>query len=109
MSGDAEKRTRPPSIGEYLWAELRQAFQDVRQKVIEEGWFGRVVTAAPVVEVDHALSQERDSLYGDDHQPSKTGPETSIELRPSFEEQWAPVERPAQPLGQEHSGIDLDR
>ena len=107
MSGDAEKRARPPSIGEYLWAELRQAFQDMRQKVIEEGWFGRVVTAAPVVEMDRALAQERSDFYGDDHQPFKTGPEPSIDHRPSFEEQWAP--RPAQPLGQEHPGIDLDR
>lgn len=72
---------RPPSIGEYLFAELRQAFQDIRQKVIEEGWFGRVVTAAPVVEVS-PLEQER-----------VVEPSGPAEQRRSFEELWRPAER----------------
>jgi hypothetical protein len=45
-----------------LFNELRNAFQDVRQKVVEEGWFGRVVTAALVIEVDASDSCDRRSL-----------------------------------------------
>ena len=44
------ERGRSQSLGEFLFSELRQAFQDIRQKVVEEGWFGRVVSAAPVVD-----------------------------------------------------------
>jgi hypothetical protein len=95
---------KPASFGAYLFAELRQAFQDMRQKVVEEGWFGRVVTAAPVVEVER---QGRDAaaLYGDDHGPLKPR-----EQGPSFEEQWAPCARDEMPsdFSQEH-GIDIGR
>jgi len=79
-----EQQSKPQSVFSFLFDELRGAMQDIRQKVVEEGWFGRVVTAAPVVEVDHALSRERGGLYSDDH-------------RPSFEEAWrarAPGETP---------------
>jgi hypothetical protein len=93
MSGD-DKRARPASIGEYLFNELRQAFQDIRQKVLEEGWFGRVVTAAPVVEIDKG-------------QPAD---ELAPERRASFEELWSPRERAPQPAEQEHSQeMDFDR
>ena len=81
---------RPLGIGEYLFAEMRQAFQDIRQKLVEEGWFGRVVTAAPVVEVDHALTPERGGLYGDDHRPIREISAAPPEHRPSFEDLWAP-------------------
>jgi hypothetical protein len=49
VSGNSEKH-RPASLGEFLFAELRSAIQDVRQKLVEEGWFGRVVTPAPVTD-----------------------------------------------------------
>jgi len=79
----------------------------MRQKVVEEGWFGRVVTAAPVVEVDRALTQDAAaSLYGDDHSPLKSGPTPAV--RPSFEELWAPREASPADIAQER-GIDIDR
>jgi hypothetical protein len=86
---------KPIGVGAYLLAELRHAFQDMRQKVIEEGWFGRVVTAAPVIE----MARDAAALHGDDHSPFK-----SAERRPSFEEQWA-VRDKAEPASPEH-GID---
>ncbi len=51
MSSEPNKPARPLGIAEFLFAEIRSAFQDMRQKVLEEGWFGRVVTPAPVIEV----------------------------------------------------------
>jgi hypothetical protein len=71
---------------EFLFNELRQSFQDVRQKLVEEGWFGRVTTAKPVVEVqpDHA-----------DVAPSNSPSAREIldERRPSFDDQWSPTDR----------------
>lgn len=40
------------ALFDFLFREAANAIQDVRQKVVEEGWFGRVVTAAPVIEVE---------------------------------------------------------
>lgn len=96
MQGDDGTTRKPLGIAEYLFAELRQAFQDIRQKVLEEGWFGRVVTAAPVVEMDRA---QIEGLK-----------EADAERRPSFEELWAPGER-SDPT-REHDRIhelDIDR
>jgi hypothetical protein len=70
---------------QYLLTELRQGFRDTRQKVIEEGWFGRVVTAAPVVEAD------RDAFYGANHLPLQA-PGDGSERRPTFDELWKPRE-----------------
>lgn len=92
MDQNASGGRKPPGMGEYLFAELRQAFQDIRQKIIEEGWFGRVVTAAPVVEVDHALTQDARGFYGDDHHPLSPERSVPIDHRPSFEELWRPRE-----------------
>lgn len=108
MSGDAGERQKPPGMVQYLFAELRQGFQDIRQKVIEEGWFGRVVTAAPVVEVDRSLTANRDAFYGSDHHPLGASGD-SIERRPTFEELWRPRERDVGPeIAPEH-GPDIDR
>ena len=85
MNKDAGGAKRPAGLVEYLFAELRHAFQDVRQKALEEGWFGRVVTAAPVVEMDRQ-GQDRDAFYGDTHS-------LAPEKAPSFEELWKPRER----------------
>ena len=80
---------KPLGIAEYLMAELRQAFQDIRQKVAEEGWFGRVVTAAPVVEMDRAQIEGRG-------EPGITlGSSTAEKAVASFDELWAPRERDA--------------
>lgn len=103
MSGDTNGR-RPPSIGEFLFNEIRSAFQDIRQKVVEEGWFGRVVTPAPVVEV----GKDGPEATGLGNRP--TIHEGLGERRPSFEEQWTPRERSpeAADIQKEH-GHDFDR
>jgi hypothetical protein len=93
MGGKSDQGAKPLSIGEYLFAELRQAFQDMRQKVIEEGWFGRVVTAAPVVEMDRAQIEGLKQAHA--------------ERSPSFEELWAPRER-GEPLREHEQAHDID-
>ena len=103
MSGDNNGR-RPPSIGEFLFNEIRSAFQDIRQKVVEEGWFGRVVTPAPVIEV----GKDGPDSIGLGNPP--TIHEGLGERRPTFEELWAPRERDAQPADiEKERGIDFDR
>jgi hypothetical protein len=84
LQRDDGGRSRPLGVAVYLFAELRQAFQDIRQKAVEEGWFGRVVTAAPVVEVDR-----EHGIHGAEHAAPGTA-EHAAERRASFEERWAP-------------------
>ncbi len=90
--GESDRR---PSLGEFLFSELHQAFQDIRQKVVEEGWFGRVVSPAPVVEMDRTDRpvQQRGS-------PS--------DRRPGFDELWAPRESEPADQRRDH-GMDIDR
>ena len=104
MSGDNSRRNRPQGIGEFLFNEIRSAFQDIRQKVVEEGWFGRVTTPKPVV----GLGKDGPEAIGLGNRP--TIHEGLGERRPSFEEQWAPRERSreAADIQKEH-GHDLDR
>ncbi len=104
MSGDNSGRNRPQGIGEFLFNEIRSAFQDIRQKVVEEGWFGRVTTPKPVV----GLGKDGPEAIGLGKRP--TIHEGLGERRPSFEEQWAPRERSkeAADIQKEH-GHDLDR
>lgn len=108
MSGD--QRPKSQGIVSFLFDELRGAIQDIRQKVVEEGWFGRVVTAAPVVEVDHGLGRERGGLYSDDHRPLAAGDPAEPERRPSFEELWKP-QSPGEHAAEakKDHGIDIDR
>ncbi len=86
---------------------MRQAVQDIRQKVVEEGWFGRVVSAAPVVET------ERDSSSVQAASAPAQSQAMEPERRPTFEELWGPKE--AQPRADQaherehHSEIDIDR
>ena len=95
---------RPLGLGEFLFNEIRSAFQDIRQKAVEEGWFGRVVTPAPVVEV----GKEAPEAIGLGNRP--TIHEGLGERRPSFEELWAPRERGTQPADiEKERGIDFDR
>jgi len=44
------KDQQSPSLVDSLFNEIRSAIQDTRDKLIFEGWFGRSVTAAEVVE-----------------------------------------------------------
>jgi hypothetical protein len=76
---------RPSSLGDYVAHEARHAIHDIRQKLFEEAWFGRVVTAAPVMEVirDHEPGRSFDELWGrsprgeerPDHSPERDEPE----------------------------------
>ena len=86
-------RSAPPEgtgFFDSLFEVLRQAFDDIRHKVVEEGWFGRQVT-------------------GDMPKPSE-GLGWDIPQR-SFDELWAPAERDANhdPASVERGGPDLDR
>lgn len=104
MSGNADKGAKPPGIVEFLFNELRHAFQDIRQKLVEEGWFGRVTTARPVVEVS------KEQPLTDDRELARQSRMADLERRPTFEELWGPRER--SPEAAEHEperGMDLDR
>jgi len=104
MSGDGGKRTKPQGIGEFLFNEIRSAFQDIRQKVLEEGWFGRVTTPKPVV----GLGKDGPEAIGLGDRP--TIHDGLGERRQSFEELWAPRERSApKPDIEKDHGHDIDR
>ncbi|HEY1612087.1 MAG TPA: hypothetical protein VGF97_00160 [Rhizomicrobium sp.] len=108
MGDDSERGAKRPGLAQFLFDELRSAFQDIRQKLVEEGWFGRVVSAAPVVEMDQ--THVHGDLYGDDHQPLRDS-HTSPEHRPSFEELWGARARTADPpeIPKQPDGHDFDR
>ncbi|MGH9808112.1 MAG: hypothetical protein ACRD9W_12785 [Terriglobia bacterium] len=109
MQGEEKAGRRPLGLVEYLFAELRQAFQDIRQKFVEEGWFGRVVTAAPVVEMDRAqiegLKPEGKPPVGEDLDVLDR-----LARNPTFDDIWAPRERSDADREQERAHeIDIDR
>ncbi|MBI1262765.1 MAG: hypothetical protein GC184_13685 [Rhizobiales bacterium] len=106
---DTEPRAKPEGIAEYLFNELRYALRDIRQKVVEEGWFGRIVTPTGETGASPEFTKS-ESLYGDDHQPMQATQAEAPERRPSFEERWAVREGPEAPatLEQSHE-IDFDR
>lgn len=81
------ERAKPQGLGEFLFNELRQGIQDIRQKVVEEGWFGRVVTAKPVVELQRDAPGS-DSPAQHDGLSVKPG-----ERELTFDEMWSPTER----------------
>ncbi len=60
---------RLPTLGEFVAHEARHAIHDIRQKLFEEAWYGRAVTAEPVMEI--TKEREADRSY-----------------RPSFDELW---------------------
>ncbi len=68
----ADRTERPPSAAAYLANEARYAVQDIRQKLFEEAWFGRVVTPRP----HHEIAPET--------------AEKTPERRASFEDVWGP-------------------
>lgn len=84
---DRGRSSRLPTLGEFIGHEARHAVHDVRQKLFEEAWFGRVVTAAPVVEISRDAEPRRDAtfdeLWGrprqDKHEPHIEPPEREIE------------------------------
>lgn len=92
-----EHQGQPAGIFDFLFGEMRSAVQDVRSKLIDEGWFGR--RAAPPSQLDApSLGWHREPTG------TSAGPP-----RQSFEEAWAPRERGDTPDVGEPAGPDLDR
>ncbi len=44
MSNGKGQEPGPRGVLSYLFGELGRAVQDIRQRVVEEGWFGRITT-----------------------------------------------------------------
>lgn len=87
-----EPQDRDSGLFAAVFGTLLNAAQDIRSKLIDEGWFGRRGVSA-----DRALAQDW------------TGPTIHHDLmaRPSFEEGWAARggdRGPAEP-----GGVDMDR
>jgi len=85
MSNRAERTSAAP-LSEFLTHEARHAIHDIRQKLFEEAWFGRVVTAEPVIEVSRDREAERgqtptfEDLWGrSPHNREPAAPERSVE------------------------------
>jgi len=114
MGGDRGNRAKPPGLGEFLFNEITSALRDIRQKVVEEGWFGRTVTPT---HPGKDKSQGGHAVYDIDHHKTEFKLElnrtrTSIHMdrRPSFEEQWAPRDRAKEtPEIEKDRAPDLDR
>lgn len=87
-----EQPGRDSGLFAAVFGTLADAVQDVRSKLIDEGWFGR-----RGVSPERTLAQD----WG--------GPTIHQDLmaRPSFEEAWAP--RAGEPSPVEPGGLDLDR
>lgn len=47
MGSGQDDGSRRAGLGTFLFDEIRRAFQDIRQRVVEEGWFGRITTPLP--------------------------------------------------------------
>jgi len=66
MSG----RRKPLGLADFVAHEARNAVHDIRQKLFEEAWFGRVVTGQPMIELsrDTAIDKTQraafDELWG---------------------------------------------
>lgn len=64
------KGSNLPTLGAFAAHEARNAVHDIRQKLFEEAWFGRVTTAAPIMEVSRDGDMDRsqrarlDELWG---------------------------------------------
>jgi hypothetical protein len=97
MSRETNDRTKPSGLGEFLFNELRQAFQDIRQKVVEQGWFGRVTTPKPVVEMPFSTTADK----------TTDGSDLLHERPQSFEQSWAIREPDAR--DRNHPEIDFER
>jgi hypothetical protein len=78
-------RDRGGGLLAFLFDELRGALQDIRQKVVEEGWFGRVVTPRPVVGARDFYRTTAVPLTADQGDP--------LRRVARFEEAWRPIPR----------------
>ncbi len=101
------------SLADALFGELRGAFRDIRQKLIEEGWFGRVVSAKPVVEVNQAAPAEP-GIQGASRRTEfddalSRAPDEPFEPPKSFEDLWMPHETEHQRRQRQRGEHDMDR
>ncbi|MDO8381021.1 hypothetical protein [Phenylobacterium sp.] len=87
-------------IADFLFGQFRDAVQDIRSKLVDEGWFGR--RSAPPGGMDLARDWSGPSVH---ETPGR------LPSSPSFEEQWAPCERgdPAPDPGAPSHDIGVDR
>lgn len=85
---------KPEGLFAFLFAEIGRAFQDVRQRVVEEGWFGRITTP----------------LQRDHHSVGQGGPETPEAGRAvSFEDLWPRHDGASERARDVERGADIDR
>jgi hypothetical protein len=94
-----KKESTEIGLLDFIFAEIGQGIADVRQRVVEEGWFGR---ASP------------QSVSADSFTPSEMtlqhGQEPTAYRQPSFEELWAPNARSdISPDPIDHGGWFIDR
>lgn len=93
------RREQPAGILEFLFGEMRSALQDIRGKLLDEGWFGR--RAAPP-------SQFEASSLGWHREPASA--DAGAPHRASFQEQWAARDPAASPdIAASEQGIGIDR
>lgn len=83
-------RSSRPSFGDFVAHEARHAIHDICQKLFEEAWFGRVVTAEPVMEVFKTRGAEKSN-------------------EPTFEDLWGRGPREAPERDKDRDSPDLDR
>lgn len=97
MTTNTGSGKKPPSVGEFLFNELRSAIRDVRLKLLDEGWFGR-----------RSASNTQADGFSFDVNPQPDPSEAFYGRRPSFEERWATRE-PSQEKTAQDRGHDIDR
>ena len=91
--------TKPSGFFEALFAALGSIFDDVRGKVVEEGWFGRQVSeAADISPIKAPDITPPNEPAGAVWEPPKR----------SIDELWAPAERSPDKTTTDHDhGMDL--
>lgn len=100
-------KARGTGLLDFVADEARNAVREVRQRLFEEAWFGRVVTVEPV-EVHHGHQHQHAHEHQHEHEhkhahehrrapreevaansPAQS-PAAAEERRPTFDELWRP-------------------
>jgi hypothetical protein len=82
MRNGKEPEPGPQGVFSYLFGELGRAVQDIRQRVVEEGWFGRITTP---LQRDHTPASQAPAerpITFDDLWPRHEGPDREPGLEP---------------------------
>lgn len=79
----------------YLFNELGRAFTDIRQRVVEEGWFGRVTTPPTRRDFDPLHRTHNDNEVAD--------------RSARFDAQWSPDEHAGQRQQMPERSHEFDR